>query len=151
MPSCTVNFVNNTPADWDVRIIEVGAHFFYQDEKGNPTRDWQTTKSANLDSGQSDSILSDDPNGCVLAIYAGCTAYVPGDGNKTFTSPTTGDKDHCILSTNFVLGPAAAISGEEVELSAALRKRAVRLYTHAEYEAAREFLQKHGLAKQGKK
>jgi hypothetical protein len=150
MPYCDVVFQNQTPADWDVRIIEIGAHFFYQDANGKPTRDWQTTRSANLDSGQQDTLSSDDPNGCVAGVYAGITAYVPQQGNQVFTNASTTDPKHCLVNVPFVLAPTGSIATTG-ELSTALRGRPLKLLTESEYRSALESLKNTKNSKENKK
>jgi len=118
---CEVDFWNEMPPDSQVRIIEIGANFFYQDAQGNPDGNWSVTRQANIDCGQSDSLESNDPNKCVRYVYAGVTAFHPETGNKTSTATTWGHAQSCLAIVQFILGPqGATVNGD---LAAALSER----------------------------
>jgi len=110
---CEVEFANATPHGWQLRIIEIGAKFFYQDSNGNIIREWYTMKNVNLSDGDKASLFSDDVNACVQQVFAAVKVVVPGENPTILTGTNPGDPQHCKLKCSFTIAPKNDVSTKE--------------------------------------
>ena len=136
--TCTIIFRNATPCDWRVRIIEIGAKFWYQDENGNIVRDWWTNKGTTIDCNQEDSLTSDDSNACVRQVLMVSKVYVSGQGERLFQQSKDGGPKHCILRTGAVLAPKISGASVHLDVTKALQEFPISLIGEDEYATSLE-------------
>lgn len=106
----TVTVTNGTPADWEIRIIEIGSKFWYQDEKGNIVDDEVVSKPTSIDAGQSDS-YSGTKNGCCRVLYTAVKVLErKNNKERIFDRTDQVTAKECIYALNLTLGPKYAAS-----------------------------------------
>lgn len=126
MPECRVVFENRTPDWWQVKLVQIGAKFFFKRADGSIIRDYQTSKSVNLSPGQTDALQSDDPSGCVGALFAALTVRQPNQPDKILTKSDSTNPNECATQWTICIQPAGglgpfssideALKSEDVEI-----------------------------------
>lgn len=104
---CVAQFHNECPSDWGVHIFLIAAVFYYDDgtnEQAGPVQ---------VDIAGPNGMVplnSPKPTKCVTRVFGAVSVKAPGHDAQNFTKLNTGEPDHCMLLTHFVIGPKKSVS-----------------------------------------
>src|SRR3981081_3179946 len=111
---CAFVLSNETPAEWNVTVIEGGAKFFNSDG----THYTDGPKAMNVPTGSSYTFVSADASKCVKQIFLAINVSVPGEAPQTMVYQTEMAPDgQCWISQGVTLGQANAVAEGELTSS----------------------------------
>lgn len=106
---CTAIFSNETPADWGVNIIAIGADFFYED--GSSAQVGPLAITIPGPSGNA-SLSSPNPLKCCVKVVGAVTVKAQNENPQSFSKTNDAPADQCWLQTHFILAPQKSISSK---------------------------------------
>lgn len=107
---CRVIIRNQTPPNWNVRIISVGTKFFYRD--GGDFTDGP--HQVNVSSGGETSTQNNDPSKCVYQEQTFILAVIPGQPPVTIPAIGNCPPDKCILQIAHNVVPKSNIAENDL-------------------------------------
>lgn len=99
---CVAQFHNDLPANWPVRIIAIGAVFFYDDG----THDQVGPKAVNIPpGGHMEALEAPNIKKCVQQVTGAMSVKQEGYDPVSLSRANTCPPDRCMTLTHFVLYP----------------------------------------------
>ncbi len=104
---CVAQFHNETPPEWNVHIIGIGAVFKYEDNSAV-----QVGPIAVDIAGPNGMVPLNSPNPakCVVRVTGAISVKAPGQDPQPFSKENAASPGNCLLLTHFILAPKSAVS-----------------------------------------